>query len=353
TSSSSSPMNIIYVSYTTSLHPPPGITTFILARGKSPETVKAAIASACSSSPHSMEAPSPHPPNYPSLFLKKKLNKKKEHTLLILTPLTPLLHSPPPANLPTYLLSLLPPQNPPTQTSSLLLIHHADIPLPLPHHPSSPDYSEQTNNPTPNPYAPSPLLLLRYTATTILTLRSLPHLLLQHRARSKAQFPPGFGLGEEREGVLVGHTANLGGRREEGGGGGLVLEMEHRRRSGRAVCESFFLPAPSSSSASGSSSEMKFPGNVVRLAEHPLFTVASSEDGEGKGEEEEEEEEGKCTFSLSITEAQRRVRDGVRLPYMDAQVRDGGGDVGGRGEGGRIVYEMGREDDFDEEEDEI
>lgn len=35
------------------------------------------------------------------------------------------------------------------------------------------------------------------------------------------------------------------------------------------------------------------------------------------------------------------------LPYFDAQTEIGGG------EGGRILYEMGREDDFDEEEDEI
>ena len=36
------------------------------------------------------------------------------------------------------------------------------------------------------------------------------------------------------------------------------------------------------------------------------------------------------------------------LPYFDAQK---GGD--GPGEGGRILYDMGSEDDFDEEEDEI
>ena len=34
------------------------------------------------------------------------------------------------------------------------------------------------------------------------------------------------------------------------------------------------------------------------------------------------------------------------LPYLDAQKGEGG-------EGGRILYDMGAEDDFDEEEDEI
>lgn len=51
------------------------------------------------------------------------------------------------------------------------------------------------------------------------------------------------------------------------------------------------------------------------------------------------------TFELGLTEKQRRDREGVVLPYFDAQ--KGGGD------GGRILYDMGSEDDFDEEEDEI
>lgn len=88
------------------------------------------------------------------------------------------------------------------------------------------------------------------------------------------------------------------------------------------------------------------------------------------------------TFNLGLTERQRRAREGVVLPYYDAQRRVGGGGGGGGvgglgaggvggsqgggdngsqgqvpagriGEGGRILYEMGIEDDFDEEEDEI
>lgn len=40
------------------------------------------------------------------------------------------------------------------------------------------------------------------------------------------------------------------------------------------------------------------------------------------------------------------------LPYFDAQRGDGEGRDGGGG-GGRILYDMGVEDDFDDEEDEI
>jgi elongator complex protein 5 len=58
------------------------------------------------------------------------------------------------------------------------------------------------------------------------------------------------------------------------------------------------------------------------------------------------------TFNLGLTEKQRRDREGVVLPYFDAQ-REGG--AAGPGEGGRILYDMGAEDreDFDDEEDEI
>lgn len=54
------------------------------------------------------------------------------------------------------------------------------------------------------------------------------------------------------------------------------------------------------------------------------------------------------TFELGLTKRQRQEREGVVLPYFDAQ--KGGG---GPGEGGRILYDMGVEDDFDDEEDEI
>jgi elongator complex protein 5 len=59
----------------------------------------------------------------------------------------------------------------------------------------------------------------------------------------------------------------------------------------------------------------------------------------------ETREEISTTFKLDLSEREREARDKVVLPYFDAQK--------GEGEGGRILYEMGREDDFDEEEDEI
>ncbi|KAI4120253.1 MAG: hypothetical protein LQ338_007150 [Usnochroma carphineum] len=315
--------HIIYVFYTYQKQPP-DVDVLIQARRKTPEAVKQEITSAFSPT--------------------------TKRTLLILYPLTPLLsHTTrtPQFNLPTYLLSLLP-SNPQPSSSSLLAIHHLDIPLPLPsyHH-----------------YTPAPLPLLSYLATTILTLHSFPQTLAKKNARDRSLRDPVFGLAEEKEGVLTGMGGNAyyyfqnGGG---GGGGGMVLELEHRRKSGRAVREKFFLPSPtiptsSSSLVNDGGEDDRFKG-IMLLDEHPLFARPREEPTRGvSGEEEKGEgEDLGGTFKLGLTAKQREVREGVVLPYYDAQRRVGEGDKGGGiGEGGRIVYEMGVEDDFDEEEDEI
>ena len=79
---------------------------------------------------------------------------------------------------------------------------------------------------------------------------------------------------------------------------------------------------------------------VTLLDDHPRFQQHREEAGE--------EELTGMTFELGLTDRQKQEREGVVLPYFDAQ--KGGG---GPGEGGRILYDMGVEDDFDEEEDEI
>ena len=111
---------------------------------------------------------------------------------------------------------------------------------------------------------------------------------------------------------------------------GVVLEMEYRRKSGRGVEEWFFLPPVASKE------------KVVLLDDHPLYRRSDSVGGKNATDDVGEE---LSTFDLGITAKQRRDREGVVLPYFDAQV--------GGGEGGRILYDMGVEDDFDEEEDEI
>ncbi|KAK5676730.1 hypothetical protein LTS10_010493 [Elasticomyces elasticus] len=194
-------------------------------------------------------------------------------------------------------------------TTSLLAVYHQDVPRPV-------------SASGKDAYSPAPLTLLRYLATTVFTVASLHHVLARKAARERSHVEPSFGLDEGREGVIQGSGAN--------DKIGIVLEMEHRRKSGRGVKESYFLPSTASRT-------MNVQSEVTLLEDHPLYRApdqATNHESEADG-----------TFELGLTDKQKRDREGVVLPYFDAQ--KGGGD------GGRILYDMGSEDDFDEEEDEI
>ena len=212
-----------------------------------------------------------------------------------------------PAKLTTLLQSFI------TPSTSVLAVYSTDIP-----HPPSWDPRAL--------YTPLPSQLLRYLATTIITMHSLDHIVGCKAARERSHAEPAFGLGEGVAGVIQSHAANYA--------YGVVLEMDHRRKSGRDVREWYFLPSPISSAHSNSLSE-KIGEVAMLLADHPLCATSPEETPEGVA----------STFALGLTGKQKSDRDGVVLPYFDAQKGDG--------EGGRILYDMGSEDDFDEEEDEI
>lgn len=192
--------------------------------------------------------------------------------------------------------------------------YHTDVPLPLP----ASALGE---------YEPHPLTVLHHLATAVLRVSSLHQAVEQRRAQNRSLPEPAFGLDERREGVLVGLV-----KKTSSATAAVVVEMELRRRSGRAVVERFVV-------AEGGG------GSLSLLSDHKLFAVPKGGAAGDQGADDEELAE--TTFSLGLTDKQRRDREGVVLPYFDAQE-----DVGG-GEGGRILYEMGREDDFDDEEDEI
>ena len=178
--------------------------------------------------------------------------------------------------------------------------------------------------------------MLKYLATTIFTTHSLHHILAQKAARERSLAEPVFGLEQGTEGVLISQDAN--------GKEGLVLEMEYRRKSGRGVKEWYFLPYPSSPITLQATKSLPGRGkeSVILLEDHPLYRRPEAETGaDGAGDQADMD----VTFNLGLTERQREAREGVVLPYFDAQK--------GGGEGGRILYDMGEEDDFDEEEDEI
>lgn len=126
---------------------------------------------------------------------------------------------------------------------------------------------------------------------------------------------------------------------------GVVVEMEIRRKSGRGVREVFVL-APSSSNLTASDKVKAGPGaagsKVCLLDDHPLYAApeVGADDVKDEGEEQPQ-----STFNLGLTDKQKKDREGIVLPYFDAQK--------GGGEGGRILFEMGREEDWDPEEDEI
>ncbi|GFP55475.1 elongator complex protein 5 [Trichoderma asperellum] len=182
-----------------------------------------------------------------------------------------------------------------------------------------------------NEYEPHPFALLNHLATAILTLSNLQQEIERQKARNRSVVEPEWGLKEDREGVLIGLTEKSKSEDQ----GGVVINMELRRRSGRAVDEKFILmPTSAATTKAGL-------GKLCLLTDHSMFKKPEADQGED-GEEQPE-----STFNLGLTEKQRKDREGIVLPYFDAQT-----DIGA-GEGGRILYEMGREDDFDDEEDEI
>lgn len=252
-------------------------------------------------------------------------------TLLIIDTLHPLLASSSIENIASYLSTLINP------TTSLLAVYHASQPL---------SASSDSNS---NPHAPHPLTLLAYTATTILHVHSLHHIIAAKAARDRSRAAPAHGLDEAEEGTVQGLGAN--------DPRGTVVEAEVRRRSGRTVELWFVLDGPASASARGGvgpNAEARgkanaFPG-ITLLEEHPLYAAPPMLGAEAERKDKgEESEHGEVSFNLGLTEKQRLDREGVVLPYHDAQ----GDGMGMAGEGGRILYDMGSEDDFDDEEDEL
>ncbi|EGD84972.1 hypothetical protein H112_08694 [Trichophyton rubrum D6] len=291
--------HVTFVSFDT-LTRPAGADTFINAAGKPYELIAEEVTS-----------------SYTASQPTGNQNTTPKRYLVIVDSVHPLLSPRAGAKtvyLPEYLSSLLGPASPHVQVS-LVLVYHRHIP----------------SSPSSNPYAPSPLSLLTYLATTIITTHSMSQMLARKAAIDRSLAPPVFGLEEEVDGVLIGRVnQHLKGGKQDG----IVLEMEHRRKSGRGIVEWYFLPHASKYSTK------QVTEVVILLDDHPLYKRKDTEVNEEAWEPE-------STFELGLTERQRRERDNVVLPYFDAQKGNG------PGEGGRILYDMGEEDDFDEEEDEI
>lgn len=187
-------------------------------------------------------------------------------------------------------------------------------------------------------YAPQPLDLFKYMATTIMTCKSFAHVLAAKAAKERSLPEPTHGLLQGAEGVVQSLDAN--------DHRGIVVEAEFRRKSGRPESETFFLRA-----AHRSDYNAPLPGLVVGTLRQEFVTlldqVPAYNSNEVTGLVNAAADEIESTFNLGLTDKQKQAREGVVLPYFDAQRGEGAG------EGGRILYDMGEEDDFDEEEDEI
>ncbi|KAF1923814.1 uncharacterized protein M421DRAFT_74356, partial [Didymella exigua CBS 183.55] len=187
-------------------------------------------------------------------------------------------------------------------------------------------------------YAPQPLELFKYMATTVVTCRSLAHVLAAKAARARSLPEPTHGLLQGAEGIVQCVDAN--------DRGGIVLEAEFRRKSGRPESETYMLRAARRGDYNAPLAGMAF-GTLRQEFVTLLELVPAYGSAEATGPVGAAANEIEATFSLGLTDKQKQAREGVVLPYFDAQKG------GGAGEGGRILYDMGEEDDFDEEEDEI
>ncbi|KAJ5242121.1 Histone acetylation protein 2 [Penicillium citrinum] len=268
-----SKVHVTLISFET-LRKPDGVDAFISARRKTPADIMSEVSSAY---------------------------KPVARRLILIDAINPLLSYrklDPTFQLAGFLGSFITP-NPTTAKAeaSLVVTYHSDVPG-LQHS---------------NVYMPSHLSILTYLATSIITLHSFSHILAEKAARDRSLVAPVFGLDEEQDGVILGRLDKLAGT---GSTEGIVLELEHRRKSGRGRLSLYWT--------------------ITSYTIPPMEPDTNAED-----------EEPKSTFELGLTDRQRRDREGVVLPYFDAQHGDG------PGEGGRILYDMGEEDDFDEEEDEI
>lgn len=179
-------------------------------------------------------------------------------------------------------------------------------------------------------------MLLKYLSTTLITVHSIHHVLLRKQHNDHSLPPLTWGLDEGVEGIVVGLGSNSP--------DSVVLEMEYRRKSGRGVVEWFYLPLADKEVPVEKNGNGKDKDQVTLLEDHPRWRLSEQV---RQQEGHVEEDEMRTTFELGITKRQKKARDEVVLPYMDAQKEGGGG-------GGAILFTPEKEvDDFDEEEDEL
>lgn len=103
-----------------------------------------------------------------------------------------------------------------------------------------------------------------------------------------------------------------------------VAELEHRRKSGRAMKASYKIDAN----------------------EHTIeYFVEKDAETQDASVDDPSALQGLATFNLGMTEEQKRAKEEVPLPFLQAQEVGNGG-----GSGGAIIYQFEKDDDYDEED---
>lgn len=116
-----------------------------------------------------------------------------------------------------------------------------------------------------------------------------------------------------------------------------TVHLTHRRKSGRSLEASY---------------KVKAENHEIEYIPLKQGTDSSQDGSEGGGSggylggaDTEEVLKNLTTFNLTTTEQQKKARDKVDLPYLQAQEVGHGG-----ARGGAIIYEFEKEDDYDEED---
>ncbi|KXX81331.1 Elongator complex protein 5 [Madurella mycetomatis] len=232
-SAKTSRAKVVFVSFAT-IKKPPKADIFMKGRGKPLNTLAAEIASHVASKDATAASQTLTRPEY--LIVIDTLNPAASQAAHLL---------------PAFFSAIIAP------STSLVAVYHCDVPVPAP-------------GPPANEYAPHPLTLLSHLATTVFRVSNLSHAAEARTAQRRSVQAPEFGLREGREGVLIG----LRGQGENSFERGLVVEMEMRRRSGRAVVERFVLVE-----RKGEAGENNRGMGVVLWDAHPAFREEAVDDG--------------------------------------------------------------------------
>ncbi|ODQ64396.1 hypothetical protein NADFUDRAFT_83881 [Nadsonia fulvescens var. elongata DSM 6958] len=155
-----------------------------------------------------------------------------------------------------------------------------------------------------NPYAPSTLNLLHYFATTVISVSptALANLHAEddrHRSVQLFSMPPGLNSPQ------------------------FEISLVHRRKSGRSTSADF----------------------AIDTAQHTIKILVKKEPANPMYTEDESLLRGLTTFNLGTTDKQKAAKDNVDLPFLAAQEFGQGG-----AQGGAIIYEFEKDDDYDEED---